>query len=114
MPKTLIHLSRGIPEFDARWDPSDDDYVWMCWNAALEGASISSSTWTVPAGWTATGEQTAQPVTDDDNVTHQNCNGVRLTNTDAEAGTVHTMTNTVALSDGRDLSRSIKLRIADL
>lgn len=77
----------------------------------LQGATISTSEWTVPSGITK----------DSDNTDAINIRGVAYAeNTVATiwlsggtAGEIYTLTNRVELSDGRTLDKSIQVRVKE-
>ena len=108
------HKGLIVPAFAARWDPSDAEYVWVCWEDILNGASILTSTWTLPSSgnWVNGGELVDQSVQDDAGTTRANCNGVHLSTSDTSGE--HTVTNRVTLSGSpqRTLERSVKIVIA--
>lgn len=108
----ITHDSASIPTLPARWDPQDRDWIWIGWASVLEGASISVSAWTVPAGWTSHSTLADQTVEDEDGTQHANANGVELSTT--QIAGVHTIANKVTLSDGRILERSVLVHVASL
>lgn len=108
----LLHTGRSIPRFDQRWDPYDEDIIWFAWDDALDGASITASTWVVPLGWTLEAAFQNQTVVSESGESFTASNGARLSTT-AEEGT-HVIANRVTLSDGRELERSVRLLVEDL
>lgn len=108
----ITHDSSSIPTLPARWDPQDRDWIWIGWANVLEGASISTSVWTLPTGWTSHSTLTNQNVEDEDGVTHANANGVELSTSNTEG--LYVIANKVTLSDGRILERSVRLHVTSL
>lgn len=101
----VVHKGKRTPEFREKWDPSDREYVWFCWADKLDGATIVTSEWTLPANWTSSATQIDQSVTDEDGVVRSNCNGNQLSTTETFGD--FTVTNKVTLSDGRIYERSV-------
>lgn len=101
----ITHNGLRIPAFSQRWDPSDKEWVWVCWDSILRGSSIATSNWTLPAGWTSHSTLTDQTVTDEDDVAHAHSNAV-LTSTTEAAG-LFILANRVTLADGRVYERSV-------
>ena len=106
----VTHGSGLIPFLPDSWDPYDSEHVWVCWADVLDGASIASSTWVVPANWTTSDEQVSQTVSDEDGVSRTGCNGVKLATTETRG--VYAIANRVVLSDGRQYERSLKIKVA--
>jgi len=108
----ITHASDSIPSFAERWDPSDNDWVWISWENKLGGESIATSTWVLPAGWTEEDSQADQTVQDSDGTSYANSNGVRLSTTKT-TGT-HKITNRVTFSGSRSLDRSVFVTVKEL
>lgn len=108
----ITHSGRAIPVFPERWDPADKEWVWVAWDNLLDGATISTSTWTLPTGWTEHDAVTSQTVTDEDGNSYTAANGALISNTSAAAGARVEVANAVALSDGREYERSVSIVVA--
>lgn len=108
----VTHDGHVIPTFSRRWDPADKDWVWVAWDELLSGATISTSTWVLPAGWTEHETQTSQAITDEDGTEYTAANGALISNADAATGSRVEIANRVVLSDGREYERSAALIIA--
>ena len=106
----INHYSNEIPTFPEYWDAGDNEWIWIGWSEVLEGASIVTSAWTLPDGWTEHATQENQTVEDEDGTSHTNCNGVRTSNTNAPEGVVE-IKNRIALSDSRTYERTVRLRV---
>ena len=109
----ITHTGRQIPVFPERWDPSDKDWVWVAWDNVLSGASITSSTWTLPDGWTVSDTNTSQAVTDEDGNSYSAANGALISNPDAVIGARVEIANKVVLSDGREYERGFALVVGE-
>jgi len=100
----LHHNGLRIPTLPEKWDPSDVDWVWMSWADVLRGASLLTSNWVVPTGWTVGQTLVNQTVVDSDGTSYANANGALLSTT-AGPG-LFSISNIVTLSDGRSIERS--------
>ena len=103
-----IHNGKRAPRLNEDFNPLDDDAFYVVWTTKLDGDTISSSTWTVPTGWTTSSEQTNQSVTID-GITYTDANAVRLTtiNSSGEAYIV----NNIVTAAGLSLSRGFYIQI---
>lgn len=111
----ITHTGRSIPVFPERWDPSDKEWVWVAWDNVLDGATISTSTWALPDGWTEHDSKTGQAVTDKAGNSYAAVNGVLLSSPGAVAGSASSrieIANKVVLSDGREYERSVSIVVA--
>lgn len=111
----IVHNGIDIPSFDERWERNESRFINMAWDNVLNGRTIVSSTWTVPAGWTKGTEQTSQSVTDEDGTEWSATNRVYLSTIHSRG--VYKITNTVVLSGaspGEKLVRSVYIHIAGL
>ena len=108
----LAHDGIRIPRFPERWDPQDEDTVWIAWDDVANGATITASVWTVPATWTVEAQFDGVPVTTDDGTAYTAANGARLSTTD-ESGT-YTISNRATFSDGRIIERSVNITVQQL
>lgn len=108
----IVHHGTRIPSFTEKWDPSDREYVWICWAEKLDGASITLSEWTIPANWTSSDTLTDQTVADEDGTNFTSCNGNLLSTTEDFGDFV--ITNKITLSDGREYERSVTIQVMNV
>lgn len=108
----ITHTGRSIPVLPTRWDPSDKAWIWVVWDQVLGGATITTSTWTLPAGWTEHDTKTAQATTDESGNSYSAANGVLTSNSIATPGGQVEIANKVVLSDGREFERSVMIVVA--
>jgi len=107
----ITHDSHRTPSFPELWDQGDKEWVWIGWNAILRGASISTSVWTIPAGWTSHATLMDQTVADEDGITYDNANGIQLSTINTDG--LHLIANKVTLDDGRIYERAVRIRVED-
>jgi hypothetical protein len=106
----IAHDSQQIPTYPQAWDRADVDWIWFSWASVLNGATILTSTWSLPDGWAEEDSETDQTVTvDGTDYTH--ANGVLLSTT-AARGT-YLISNTVTLSGSRTLQRSVRVVLSE-
>ena len=99
----IVHDGKSIPKFTELWDTGDKEFVWFVWDDFLRGATISTSTWTVPTGWTVHSQVVSASVTDSNNVVYNNASSALLSTTATEG--THIITNRIVLSDNRAYER---------
>lgn len=104
------HDGRNIPLLSAHWDSSDIDAVFFDWTPMLGGASIVSSMWDVPAGWSIEREYLNQAAQCGD--VEVVANGVLLSAPSIEGP--YRIANMVTLSDGRAYERSVFVYVREL
>ena len=108
----VVHSGSAVPALARKWDPDEIDRVWFAWGDVLKGATISTSSWLLPGGWSGAGEQTSQSVTDSDGNEYSSANSVMLTASNRSGK--YTITNRVVLSDGRQYDRSVTIDVQPL
>lgn len=108
----IVHPGTAPQALYERWDPYDIEYVWIAWDGMLDGATISTSTWVLPTGWTLVAAQMAASVTDEDGNTYAAANGALLSTTTTSGR--HTISNRTTLSDGRQYERSMIIVVREL
>lgn len=108
----IRHNGKSAPELPEAMDPSDDDVFWVSWTDKLNGETIASSTWQVPATFTASNEQENTTVTDDAGVEYADANSVQLSTTETDGR--HRITNQITTSGGRTLNRGFYVAVADV
>lgn len=109
----IIHDGERVPAFDEAWDVYDIDWVWFAWDDVLDGATIATSVWVTPDGWTLEQQSDDTAVTDGAGVTYSHANGARFTAASAEPGRRAVIANRVTISDGRAFERSVAVLLAE-
>ena len=110
----VIHNGREAPLLPGAMNPDDAETFFISWEDRLNGSSITSSAWVLPAGFTEVSDETDTTATEvEDGVTtiHLNCNGVTVTTTQTEG--VFEFDNVSGFADGRSLTRGLKVRVYD-
>lgn len=106
----IIHNGKTTPRFRELWNPNDVDRLYFSWDDMLNGATIVSSSWTVPTDWTKSAEQTDIIADDEDGTRYSHVNSVLLATT-AALGTEVEIGNTVVFNDGRSLTRNVRILV---
>ncbi len=107
----LIHDGLAIPKFEEPIDPSDVELFACVWDAFMDTASISTSTWIFPDGFNLIESHIDITVTDGTS-TFNHANTALLATTNL-AGSF-TITNRVKFTDNRSYDRSFKIKIKEL
>ena len=107
---TVQHEGAGMPELPYRWDQYDVDVIWFAWDDVLNGSTIQTSTFVIGANWTEVETYQSQSITDEAGTTFSAANGILASTTDTSG--IHTISNRVTLSDGRQYERSVRVRVA--
>lgn len=107
-----VHGSRGVPLARYAMDPSDIEWVWAVWADKVGSASIESSVWVLPAGWSAEAFQLDAQLTVA-GVVYSKANGVLVNPNDAVSGK-YRLTNRITLAGGRQFERSLDVWVRDL
>ena len=71
----ISHNGKQAPQLPEDMNPGDTDTFYMSWTDKLSGATISSSTWTIPANFTEVSAATNISVTAS-GTTYENCNSI--------------------------------------
>lgn len=104
----ISHNGKQAPQLPEDMNPGDTDTFYISWTDKLGGATISSSTWTIPANFTEVSAATNISVTAR-GTTYNDCNSIDLSTT--ETSGTHLITNNCTFSDGRVIKRSFKVNI---
>jgi len=104
----ISHNGKQAPTLPEDMNPGDTDTFYVCWTDKLNGATISGSTWTIPANFTEEGAATNVSPTAG-GTTFTDCNSIDLST--SETSGVYTITNNCTFSDARVIKRSFKITI---
>lgn len=104
----ISHNGKQAPQLPEDMNPGDTDTFYISWTDKLNGATISSSTWTIPANFTEVSAATNISVTAS-GTTYNDCNSVDLSTT--ETSGTYKITNNCTFSDGRVIKRSFKITV---
>jgi len=104
----ISHNGKEAPKLPEDMHSGDTDTFYISWTEKLNGATISSSTWTIPANFTEVSAATDVSVTAS-STTYADCNSIDLSTT--ETSGTFTITNNCTFSDSRVIKRSFKITI---
>ena len=102
------HEGKEAPVLPEEMNPADTDTFYISWTNKLNGAALSSDTWTIPANFTEV--STVSNVSAiEGGTTYTDSNGITLSTTETKGSFL--ITNNAIFDDGRELSRSFKIII---
>jgi hypothetical protein len=96
----LIHNGKKAPTLTRSLAPGEADTFYVSWEQDLEGDTIASSSWEIPADFTEVGTQTDIVVTEK-GIDYANSNEILLSTT-LTSGT-HLIQNRIVTGSGRTL-----------
>ncbi len=113
-----------MSEFLPSKDPADVDFYFIVWcdadgtndggatdDGELQGATISTSNWTIPTGITEDSSDTNSITIQ--GISYSASTVATITVSGGTAGTDYELTNVITTSDGRTLSKSITIPIRE-
>jgi hypothetical protein len=104
----VTHTGQSPAALTEYMNPNDTDTFWMSWTDKLNGETISTSTWILPAGFTEVSDTSDGTVTED-GTTYDDANSVTLSTTNTKGK--HTIFNEIVTSGGRTIRRGIIITI---
>ena len=107
----IRHRGEGVVRLPGAWVSGERDVLWFAYDEDLLGASIVSSVWELPEGWTASEELTDQSVTDKDGNQYTAANGVRLQFSGAPG--LYRITNICTMTGPRVRRRSVDVLVGE-
>ena len=102
------HTGTEPAELTEYMNPSDTDTFWMSWTDKLNGETISTSTWILPAGFTEVADTTNGTVTEN-GTTYNDANSVTLSTTLTKGK--HLISNEITTSGSRKIRRGFNVTI---
>ena len=100
----VTHDGKEAPILPEEMNPDDIDTFYVSWTDKLNGATLSSDTWTLPTGFTQVSTVSDVSVVSN-GITYLNSNGVTVS-TSLTTGK-HLLSNNAVFSDGREITRSL-------
>ena len=104
------HEGKEAPVLPEEMNPADTDTFYISWTEKLNGATLSSDTWTIPTNFTEVSTVSNVSVIEG-GTTYADSNGVTLSTTEVEGKFL--ITNNAIFSDGREVSRSFYIKLDD-
>lgn len=103
-----IHTGTEPAALTEYMNPNDTDTFWMSWTDKLNGETISTSTWVLPANFTEVSATTNGSVTED-GTTYNDANSVTISTTETKGK--HLIFNEITTSASRTIRRGFLITI---